>query len=109
MSLKERVTRLESAYGAEEHEPAQVIVVQDPEAPANLGPPPPDLLESLVTQLNHTNPRAAVHIIMWNGSRLLCFGDWAREKLRNPDDQGTGTRVGSAGIGARSATERHGV
>ena len=84
MSLKERVTQLELAYGAEERESAQVILVQDPNATADLGPPPSDALESLVTQLTHTNPRAAVHIVLWNGDRLLSFEDWAREVFDAP-------------------------
>lgn len=84
MSLKERVTRLESAYGAEEHEPAHVIVVQDPNATADLGAPPPNLLESLVAQLTHTDPRASVRIIFWDGDRLLSFGAWAREVFDAP-------------------------
>ncbi len=84
MSLKERVTQLESAYGAEEHEPAQVILVQDPNAKGDLGPPPPDALESLVTQLTHTDPRASVRIIFWDGSRLLSFAAWAREVFDAP-------------------------
>ena len=84
MSLDKRLTALESAYGAEEHEPAQVILVQDPNAIADLSPPPSDALETLVTQLSQVNPMATIHVIMWNGSRLLSFGEWAREVFDAP-------------------------
>ena len=84
MSLDKRLTALESAYGTEEHEPAQVILVQDPNAKPDLDPPPSDTLENFVTQLSQANPRATIHLIMWNGSRLLSFGAWAREVFDAP-------------------------
>jgi len=84
VSLDKRLTRLESGYGAEEHEPAQIILVRDPNAKADLGPPPADVLESLVTQLNQANPRATIHMIIWDGDRLLSFGHWAREVFDAP-------------------------